>query len=211
MVKEQLVPTTEVQPVQLTKRLPGIGVASSLTGVPWLSVAVQSGPPAPQSTGSGSGSTLTTLPFDRGVTVRTYGIRLKVAVTDWFAIVTERLVPDAVNVHAPLGWPSQMSPVQPPNRVPVGAAGASVTRVPVKISSKQLVPHAMPGPLTVPAPVPAFSTLTPVTPRKSAVLLVLAITTKSQVAFARPAQGPPDQVRKRLPDADVAVKTTRVP
>ena len=84
--------------------------------------------------------------------MRTYGIRLKVAVTDWFVTVTDRLVPDTVNVHAPLGWPSQTSPVQPLNRVPVGAAGVSVTRVPVKISSKQFVPHAMPGPLTFPLP-----------------------------------------------------------
>src|SRR5262249_11250583 len=66
-------------------------------------------------------------------------------------------------------------------------------------------------PVTVPVPLPLFSTRTPVTPRNRAVVLVLVVSVKSQVAFVRPLQGPPDQFRNRLPAAAVATSTTRVP
>src|SRR2546428_3894572 len=154
---------------------------------------------------------LTTVPLVRRVIASDWLLRVKVAVTDWFVTTTERLGPEAMKVQFPVGWLLHTSPVQPRNVVPVVGVGTSVTLVPVKISSKQLVPHAMPGPLTVPVPLPAVSTLTPVMPRKSAVLLVLALTTKSQVACVRPPHGPPDQLRKRLPGCGVAWNTMRVP
>src|SRR5712664_3904244 len=99
-----------------------------------------------------------------------------------------------MKTQVPIAWPLQTSPVHPRKLLPVAVVGVSVTDVPVKTSSKQSPPQLKHAPVT--APLPTFTTRTPVRPRKSAVVLVLAMRVNAHVAFVRPPHGPPLQLRK---------------
>src|SRR5882724_3245616 len=136
-----------------------------------------------------------------GVTV---GLTVSRCFLSWNAALTVLLTPVAGKTQFPLESPLQTSPVQPVKLLPIAGVGISVTVVPVKIDSKQSAPQLMPGPVTVPPPLPPRSTCTPVAPRKSAVMVALAAIVKLQLSVVRPAHGPPAQLMNLLPGAGVA-------
>src|SRR5258706_432366 len=73
------------------------------------------------------------------------------------------------------------------------------------------VPQLIPGPLTVPAPVPALTTVTTVRARKFGVTETLDFSAKAQVALTEPVQAPPVQLTKTKPALGVACSVTAVP
>src|SRR6266540_2742000 len=67
---------------------------------------------------------------------------------------------DAVIVVVQVSMPEQASPDQPAKREPTEADAVSVTRAPPSSKSAlQMVPQAIPAPVTVPLPEPVFVTV----------------------------------------------------
>src|SRR5262249_42056279 len=102
-------------------------------------------------------------------------------------------------------------PLQPPKLEPGPAAAVNV-RPELKLVV-QCVPHSMPGPVTVPSPVPALLTVSVAAGGGPA--SKVAITPMSAVSGTRqgaaPLQPPPDQPPKTEPAVTVAVRVTVVP
>ena len=74
------------------------------------------------------------------------------------ANVAVTVVPaDIGTVQLPV--PEQPPPLQPANVEPAAGAAVSVAAVPAVRTSEQSVPQLMPGPVTVPVPVPALLTV----------------------------------------------------
>src|SRR6185436_1965020 len=101
------------------------------------------------------------------------------------------------------------APAKPSNREPTAATAVSATGLPSNSASLQSVPQEMPGPVMVPTPLPAFSTVRNVRARKLGVTVTLPFSWNGQiglVAWAPTLHGDvPVQLTKMLPTSGVAV------
>src|SRR5262249_15256509 len=103
-------------------------------------------------------------------------------------------------------------PLQPAKMYPVHGAAVRVMAVPAGRASVQSLPQLMPGPVTVPYPVPPLLMLT-VTVGVVAVnvAVTVVLTVGDSVHAARPEQPPPLQPASLDPLAGAAVRVVAVP
>src|SRR6266511_1974950 len=123
----------------------------------------------------------------------------KVAVAAWLALM--------VSVHVPV---PEQSPLQPAKLEPEAAVAVRMTEVPSAKACEQVLPQSIPAGLlvTMPAPLPAFATVSVLSVSKVAVTSWSALIETVQVPV--PVQAPPQPVKVE-PEAVVAVRVTEVP
>src|SRR5262245_18289501 len=155
---------------------------------------------------SGSESTVATLPLLRGVTASVSGISWKAAVTVWSG-------PDGVNGQLALVRRNTQAPSQPIKREPAPGAALSVTSLASNAVSEQSSPQLMPGPVTVPVPLPDLLTVSSVAGRNVGTAVVFALRRNAQLALVAPPnwQITPVQPVKIAPGSAVARSSTGVP
>ena len=140
------VPEQAGSPDQPTNRLPGSGVAVSVTWLPASNAALHV---VPQSIPGWTSLMTLPLPPPAGVTV-TARCRTNVAVTAWSDVID--------TVHGSL----VQSPDHPAKRLPGSGVAVSVTWLPSSNIAEQVAPQSIPGwtsLVTVPAPLPSLETL----------------------------------------------------
>ena len=198
IVTPQVAPVEESQPVQPVKAEPASAVAVSVTAAPELKEALHVVPqliPPPV-------TVPVPLPPFTTVSACVVPTVSKVAVTDRAAaIVTLQVVPVA-----------ESQPVQPAKAEPASAAAVSVTAAPVLKEALQVVPQLIPPPVTVPAPLPPFTTVSAwVTGRSSKVAMTDRSTAIVMSQVVPVAESQPVQPAKTEPASAVAVSVTAVP
>src|SRR5204863_45796 len=107
----------------------------------------------------------------------------------------------------------EQAPVNAATCEPTAGAPVSVISLPSNSGSEQSAPHEMPGPVTVPAPLPLLTTVTTVRGRKAGVAVVFARSLNAQLAFVAPPTRHVTPVHpvKTAPGSAVARSTTAVP
>jgi hypothetical protein len=185
-------------PLQPLNVEPAAGVAVSVTIVPSLKDAEQV---APQLIPAGALVTEPD-PVPAFVTVSTC-VALKVAVTDWSALI--------VTTHVPV--PEQPAPLQPVKADPAAGVAVKVTTVPSLKDAEQVAPQLIPAgaPVTEPEPDPVFVTVSVCV----GTVLNVAVTDRDALIVTMqvpvPEQPSPLQPANAEPSAAVAVSVTTVP
>jgi hypothetical protein len=201
MVTEQVVPETELQPVQPPKVDPLAAAAVSVTVVPLAYGSEQS---APQLIPAGVDVTVP-LPAPGLLTVSVNVDRLNAAVTARAAFMaTVQVVPD-----------TESQPLQLPKTDPPAATAVSVTLVPLVYGSEQSAPQLIPAGLDVTVPLPAPGLLTDSVKVGGGARLKVAVTVRAAVIVtvhvAPDDELHPVQLANVDPDPADAVRVTVVP
>src|SRR5438552_17421605 len=89
-----------------------------------------------------------------------------------------------MNEHAAVA--EVQSPLKPSECEPVAGVAVRVISLASNSFSEQSAPHEIPGPVTVPAPLPSLVMLTSVRGRQLGVAVVLAFSRKAQLVLAAP-------------------------
>jgi hypothetical protein len=174
---------------------PAPGAAVNVTTVPLVKLAAHV---APQSIPAGALVTVP-VPAPAFVTVSA-NVGVNVAATDVAAVIVTTQIP----------VPLQPPPLHPANTDPAPGAAVNVTTVPLVKLAAQVAPQSIPAGalVTVPAPLPAFVTVSRNVGVNVAVTVVVAVSVTTHVPV--PVHPPPLHPVKTDPAVGVAVSVTEV-